>query len=139
MVVRKAANSSDLPSKIELRVAFRVACLGTFVVAYIDEHVDGTGQSSSRIEQRCWVGDEGNPPAIRALSDRFHATDRSLLMQRHSHRAVIVRQLCAIWPVELPGPAELALADLGAVAPEHGRGLVVEGDVPFRVRHVDGN
>ena len=42
MVVREAANSGDLSSKIELRVAIRDAGLGTLVVAYIAKHVDGT-------------------------------------------------------------------------------------------------
>ena len=42
MVVREAANSGDLSSKIELRVAIRDADLGTLVVAYIAKHVDGT-------------------------------------------------------------------------------------------------
>src|SRR5215831_9282759 len=139
MVVCEAANSGDLPSKIELCVAFREACLSTLVVADIDEHVDGTGQFSGLIEQRCWIGDEKDARAIRALSYRFHATDRSSLMQRDRHRALIVRQRRAIWPVELPGPAELALAELGAAAPKRGRRLVVDGEAPLWVRHVDSS
>src|SRR5262252_10061263 len=127
VVVCEVANSGDLSSKIELCVAFHETSLSTLVVADIDEHVDGTGQSSSRIEQRCWIGDEKNARAVRSLSYRFYTTDRLSLMQRHRHRALIVRQRRAIWPVELPGPAELALAELGAT---RGRGLVVEGQAP---------
>src|SRR6516164_2425205 len=71
MVVREAANSGDFSSKIELRVAFLKARLGPLVVAYIDEHVDGTGQFSGCIEQRCWIRDESNARAVRALGYRF--------------------------------------------------------------------
>ena len=60
-------------------------------------------------------------------------------MQRHRHRALIVRERRAIWPVELPGPAELALAELRAAAPKRGRRLVVKCEAPLRVRHVDGS
>src|SRR5215470_10683666 len=111
-------------------------CLVAFVD--IDKHVDGAGQSSGFIEQWRRIGDEGNPGAVRALSDRFHATDRSLLMQRHRHRTLVVWQWRAVRPIKLPGTAELAVAQFGATTPKRGRSLVVIGDAPLCIRHVDG-
>ena len=49
-----------------------------------------------------------------------------------------MRQRRAIGPIELPGAAELALADLGPASPERGRGLVVEGDAALGVGRIDG-
>jgi hypothetical protein len=58
--------------------------------ADVDKHVDGTGQSSGCIEQRRRIGDKGKPRAIRAFGYCFHATNRSPLTQRQSHRALVV-------------------------------------------------
>jgi len=85
------------------------------------------------------IRDEGNARAIGALGYRFHAADRSLLVQRHRHRALVVRQRRAIRPVELPGTTELAVAQFGAATPKRGRSLVEKGDAALRVRHVDGS
>ena len=65
---------------------------GALAFADIDKHVDGTGQSSGSIKQRRGIRDERDPRAIGALGYRFLATDRSPLMQRHRHWALIVRQ-----------------------------------------------
>ena len=121
----------------QLRLSFCEVRFSPLAFADIDEHVDGTGQSSGFIEQRCRIGDERNPRAVRALGYRFHATDRSPLTQCHCHRALVMRQRRAIRPVEFPGTAELALAKLGAAAPKLGRSLVVKGEAPLSVRHVD--
>src|SRR5215471_15288370 len=64
MVVCEAANSGDLSSKTKLCIAFRDSCLCTSVVADNDQHVDGAGQSTGRIEQRCRIGNESNARAV---------------------------------------------------------------------------
>ena len=63
----------------QLRLSFCEVRFSPLAFADIDKHVDGTGQSSGLIEQRCRIGDERNPRAVGALGYRFHATDRSPL------------------------------------------------------------
>ena len=104
----------------------------------IDKHIDGTSRSSKFIEQRCRIGDKRNPRAVRALGYRFHATDRAPLTQCQCHRTLVMRQRRTIRPVEFPGTAELALAKFGTAAPKLGRSLVVKGEAPLSVRHVNG-
>ena len=110
-------------------------CLLAF--ADIDKHVDSAGQLSGRVEQRCRKGNERNTSTVGTFGYSFHATDRLLLLQRHRHRALVVRQRRAIRPVELPGTAELAFAEFRAAAPKCSRSLVVKGDASRRIRHVD--
>src|SRR5215468_10812302 len=86
----------------QLRLSFREVRFSLLAFADVYKHVDGTGQSSGRIEQRRWIGDEGNTRSVRPLSDRFHATDRPLLPQCHRHGAFMVWQRSAIRPIELP-------------------------------------
>src|SRR6516225_697823 len=86
----------------QLRLSLREVRFSPLAFADVHKHVDGTGQSSGRIEQRRWIGDEGNTRAVGALSYRFHATDRSLLPQCNRHGALMVWQRSAIRPIELP-------------------------------------
>src|SRR5262249_10487102 len=84
---------------------------GLLAFADVDEHVDRTGHSSGRIEQWRRMGDEWNPHTVGPLGYCFHATNKSLLLQRHCHWALIARQRRTVRPVELPGTAELAIAE----------------------------
>src|SRR5262245_30348937 len=111
------ADQSRLFCQCQLRLSLREVRFSPLAVADVHKHVDGTGQSSGRIEQRRWIGDEGNTRAVGSLSYRFHATDRSLLPQCHRHRALIVWQRSAIRPIELPGAPELAVAKFRAATP----------------------
>jgi len=121
----------------QLRLSFCEVRFSPHAFADLDEQVDGTRQSPGCVKQRRRIGDERNPRTIRALGHRFHATDRSPLTQCQCHRALVMRQRRAIRPVEFPGTAELALAKFGAAAPKLGRSLVVKGEAPFSVGHVD--
>jgi hypothetical protein len=121
----------------QLRLLFYEVRFSALAVADINEHVDGTGQLPGCIKKRCRIRDEGHPRAIWAFGYRFHATNRKPLMQGQGHRTLVVRQRRAIRPVEFPRTAELALAEFGPAAPKLGRSLVVEGETPFSVRHVD--
>ncbi len=49
-----------------------------------------------------------------------------------------MRQVRAVGIVDAPGATPEFDADLGATAPEVGRGIVVEGDAAFGVRRVNG-
>src|SRR5436190_21617989 len=126
-----------LDERRQLRLSFCEVRFCLLAFADIDKHVDGTPQSSVFIEQRSRVGYERNPRAVLALSYRFHATDRSPLTQCQCHRALVMRQGCAIRPIELPGTAELVFAKCRAATPKLRRSLVVKGEAPLRVRHVD--
>ena len=90
------------------------------------------------IAQRRRVGHERHARAVRPLGHRFDAAHRLPGLQGDRHRAFVVRQRRAVRPVQLPGAAPFALADLGMAAPQLGGRLVVEGDAPVGVGHVDG-
>src|SRR6516225_1313353 len=143
----KASNPTCLTGQFQLCISLRQPKLSFLLVvllrppafADINEHVDRTGQSSGRVEQRCRVRDEVNTRAVRAFGYRFLAMDGSLLTQRHRHWAFVMRQRRAIRPVKLPGTAKLAVAEFGAATPKRGRSLVVKGDMTLCISHVDGS
>jgi hypothetical protein len=81
---------------------------------------------------------EGNACPIGSLSDSLHATDGSVLFQHDGHRALIVRQPCAVRPVQAPGDAPLVSPQREAAACERNGGFIVEGDPPRSVGRVDG-
>jgi hypothetical protein len=122
----------------QLRLAFGQHLLGPFAFADVDQHVDGTGQSSRAIEQRGRIANERNQRRVGTLSDRLSARHRALLLQGQRHWALVVRQRRAIGPVKLPRPAEPLNPQLRPAAPEPGRGLVVKAEASLRVRHLDG-
>src|SRR5262245_34229875 len=80
----------------ELRLSCGEDLFSPFAFADIDKHVDSTAQFSGCVEKRCWVGDEGNAPAVWTLGYCFHATDGPSLLERHGHWALIMRQWRAI-------------------------------------------
>src|SRR5215475_8571378 len=106
----------------------RQSGFGTFVIGNVDQHVDGAGQSALVVEQWCGIWDERNARPIGAFRNGLHAVDWLLLRERNCHRALIVRQRCAVRPVKLPGTAELATSKLRAATPKSASSLVEEGD-----------
>jgi hypothetical protein len=86
MVVCEAANSRDLSSQVELRVAFRKARLGTPVVTYIDKHVDDADLPVDSNSSLGW-GIKERVRAIKALSHPF---------------VFAIPQIPSLWFPELP-------------------------------------
>jgi hypothetical protein len=119
----------------QLRLSFCEVRFSPLAFADIDKHVDGTGQSSGFIEQRRRIGDERNPRAVRALGYRFHATDRSPLMQCQCHRALVMRSGCHPASRVSRNRRTCSRQARGG-SPKLGRSLVVKGDAPLGVRHV---
>src|SRR5260370_3289831 len=113
------------------------ALLGFTAFGDVHQHVHSADQSPRGIKKRRWIGNERYARAIRPLRDGLHTSDRASLLQRQSHRALIMRQRGAIGPIELPRAAERACAEFRADPPQLSRCIIVEGDPPGGVRRVD--
>ena len=116
--------------------AFANSLLGLVAIGDVHQHVHRADQSSRRIEQRRWIGNEGYTRAVRPFGDGLHPSDWAPLFQRQGHRAFVMRQRGAIGPIELPGAAEFACAELRPESPQLRRSLIVECNPPSRVGRV---
>src|SRR5579872_1508725 len=75
--------------------------------------------------------------AIGPLGDRLHAADRTVLPERHGHRALVVRQRTAVRIVKPPGHAPLVAAQDRLAAGKLDGGSIVEGKAARRVSRID--
>ena len=104
----------------------------------IDEHVDRTGDGPGRVAEQRGVGDEGDAGPVRPLEDRGAAAHRLALLEGQRHRALVMGHRPAVEPTQPPRIAPAA-ARLRVLAPELGRGGIVEDDPTLGVGHIDRN
>src|SRR5215207_4879638 len=111
--------------------------LGFAGVGGLQQHVYSAHERPRGVVQRRRERHDRNACAVRSLSNLLAAPNWSFLLQSDGHRALIMRQRRAVWLVQAPRDTPLVLAHHGAAARERYSGFVVEGNVTFRVRHVD--
>jgi hypothetical protein len=103
----------------------------------VHEQVDAGDHAAGGVPQGGRIGQEAHPGAVRPFRDGLDPAHRPPFLERHRHRALVVRQGSAVRPEQPPRPAPLAAADLRTAAPQVGGGLVVVGDASLGVGHVD--
>src|ERR1700682_717300 len=112
---------------------------GLFPRGYIDEYVDRACEPARLVAERSGERDEGNTRAVGPLENGLGPANRLSLLQGERHRAFVIRHRSPIRRIKTPRAAPAILADLRAMAPQLGRGLVVKGDTSFRIGRIDGD
>ena len=119
----------------------RVGCragrlLGATQLRDVDQDVDRADQLAVIVEQRRGIGHERHLRPVRTLGDGLSAPDRTGLLERDRHRALVVPHRPAIGPAQ-PQRAAPRFAQRRTPAPELGGGGVEERDAAVAVRRVD--
>ena len=86
--------------------------LGPLAVGDVEQHVDGTDKRARIVVQRCRIGEQVDPRPVRPLRDDLNTPDRPIFPQRHGHRALVMRQRCAVGQKQPPAHAPLIGAEL---------------------------
>ncbi len=112
--------------------------LGAFALGDVDQHVDRADHASGLVVQRRRIGNERHARAVGTLGDGFHAAHRAVFLQRHCHRALVMRHRRAVGPEQLPRTAPFAGAEFGTIAPQFGGRIVEIGEPSLGVGRIDG-
>ena len=95
------------PLQVDLRR--REASLGSLALSNVDQHVDRADQFAAVRVQGCRIRGEKDAAAVGAQGNSFKPTNGTVLLQRYSHRALVMGQRRTVRPVELPEAAPLTL------------------------------
>ncbi len=123
---------------LELLVELADPFLGALAFADVDQHVHRADQIARSVMQRRRVGNEGDARAVGPLGDGLRPADRTIFLERHGHRALVVAHRPAVRPVEAPGNAPFVRAEHRPPAGQGDGRLIEEGDPPFCVGRVYG-
>src|SRR5262249_26491885 len=98
---------------------------------------EGAEEWPGRVAEGGRIGTNPHARAVGSLGDGFDPAHFAPLLEGDRHGALVVRQGPPVRPVETPGPAPLAAAKLGVVAPEFRGGAVIKGNAALGVGRVD--